>query len=535
MALNPNAWEAVGRRIDQQLYYLNNLDQKKFLGQLFKTDVFNGKGDTSFSKEMSSYIKEMLNTVFNRGVSRTQVAMINSKNLKGINNVIQNVKPLYVGSVGNSFGHLAATVSSMAAMTGNPLRRFQSFAEGWTYIPQFANPESPMNTFMDKYANEVYNRGLANYQIPMAKAGNLISKSISANLGDIAGLHSSPYASDSFVKDFTNAIRDKNLMKAIQVAALMFNTKMAARISFIGLYHNYCRENNIKIDYDNPDLKGIDFALKGTRDTNHTSSDLFQSGLSKGIIPDSRMFTEGEAAVVGDILFSSILGFKQFANNQNRYLNMQVFALKTAIREGDTAGISKATQSIMYARAGQMMFHAIRTAGQTICYALPIALAFSGGDLDKAKRYVSKETKGAFNVGNLFAKSCFDNFVMADAPSQLVSQIAQKVEEKGLHKTKLEDWEKKAYPYDNNEQGGLVFSLMEGQLEMGKHLVSEAFKPKDKKEPKKELYTEYAQEALLWGTMILGPNPAFGADLQKILNETKKHTEKPKNQTPITF
>ena len=543
MALNPNALEAVSKRVDQQLFYLMNLDHKKFLGKLFKEGIFNGKDDTSFSPETSNLFKDQLNTIFNRGVSRSDVAVQMSQIAKPINDFLNKFKPMMVGSLTNSFGHLAATVTSMAEMRGlNTISHLNSFAYGWSYLSQFASPDSPMNKFMEKYADEVYNRGLANYQIPLAKSGNLLQSSIKENLKDIAGLHTGQYASDSFVNDMKSAIRDKDLGKAVQVAALMFNTKMAARISFLGLYHNYCMKNNIKVDLENPDLKGVDFALRATGETNHTSSDIYQSFLSKNNIAGSDNMNSGEMAALGDVMFSSIFAFKQFANNQNRYLAKQAFELKNSLAEGRKEDALKAAQSLIYARVGQMLFHGIRTTGQALCYTMPIAMAYakysgSSTPYQDALDFTEKSVEGAYSPVRLFMRSCFDNFVLANAPEQLTSKLGQFAERELNDNGKLEKYKLNAYPYPSDVQGGILENIVTNTTNETVKRSKDAVLTLegDKQESWEKTCNDWMQDCIYIGTGIFGPSIIPTGDMMKVLKEMEKHQAKSYKQKDTTF
>ena len=299
MALNTNAWEATGRKIDQQLFYLLNIDHKKFLGKLMSTDLFDGKTEASLSRESTNLVKEMLNTIFNRGVSRSQVAMINSnlKILKGLKEVIDNIKPLYIGAFGNSLAQTSTVITAIAAMKGNPVLRIKNMLSGLKYLPQMFDYDSDMNKLLRDNAREVYYRGLADYQIPMAEEGVIVR---SALKGISKGVYDR--GSQSYVEHFIDAIKNKNMRTAIQLSGLIFFDRASARISFFELYNNYMDNQGLPIDYANPNKKAVDFALDGVRKTQHTSSDIFQSFIGKGIIPGSSNMNEGEMAAVGDMM-----------------------------------------------------------------------------------------------------------------------------------------------------------------------------------------------------------------------------------------
>ncbi len=508
MALNTNAWESLGRRSDQQLFYLLNVDHKKFLGQLFKTDIFNDKSDVSFSKESSSLIKEALNVIFNRGVSRAQTAMVNSKGAKKVKYAMDNIKPMLVGSVGNSIGQVATTVTAMGAMEGNPGQRLKNFIDGWKSIADYWNPSSASNQMLKKYAKEVYYRSLSDYQIPYAEEGVLIRSTLN---GTYKGVYDT--SDTSYINNIVRSIRNKDFRTAFQLMGLMFFDRVAARASFFSLYNNYMDNKGLPVDYENPNMEAIEFAISGVRDTQHTSSAIFQSFLSKGIIPNSDFEVKGEQGALGDLMLSSILAFKSFSVNESKFLNKQV----DNISRGDD--ITGSTQAIVYAHLGRILFHALKYGGNILAYTAPISLAFSGDDWDEFKGRMSSYYNGMFNPAVLITKSLFDNLVLNPVAIKAAGELVERAYKGWKGVDQLEDWEKRALPYAGAEEGGLIFDLI-NTIERSAKVAANGLE----KNTIQETYPEIAQFTILLTTLLFGSQmvPISGADAMKYLKEIER-------------
>lgn len=521
MALNVNAWESFGRRVDQQLFYLLNVDHKKFLAKLFGTSAFNGnKDNVSFSKESTNLLKEMLNTIFNRGVSKSQTAIINSKIVKPIKETIDNIKPFYVGALGNSFAQTASTINSMSAMKGSPIMRLKNFASGWTYVNDYFNENSESNLFLKKYAREVYYRGLSDYEIPLVENGNLIS---SVLRGENARTYSLQ-PGQSYLSNFVYSVINKDFRRALQLAPLMFFDRIAARVSFFALYNNYLDMKGIPLDFNNPSQEAIEYAIQGMRDTQHTSSEVYQSFISKGIIPGSDNVSQGELAALGDLMLSSIFAFKSFSINETKYLNKKIDDLSRG------ENVNEAVQAIIYSHIGRMLFYTMKYGGNTLIYTLPLVYAYSGGDWEKFKGRIAASIEGMYNVKNLLVRSLMDNIVVGEMAKPLVSYVVQEVEKSYKGVSKLQDWEKRAYPYEGGTDGGLAFDLFKSAKEM----LSNSLKYATSKNAY-EASPYIANTAIFLLTALTGSifTPLSGSDTGKFLKELERQQKM--SNTPDLF
>ena len=459
LALNTNAWEIAQKRIDQQLFYLLNSDHKNYLSQLFKTDLFNSKDGNAVSVETTNAIKDVLGIYYNRGVTKGNIDSMGNTSTRVMKTALSNIKTFLVGNYTKAPAQFMTIVGGMAGMEGSPQERMISMSKGVKYFEQALDADSPMNKFLQTHASEVFYRGLATYQIPMAKDGNVVSRTVQ-------GLKDGKYAidksyGDTYVGNLVKSLADGDFNRAAILAPLAYVEGMSARVAFFGAYENYMRRNGFVTDYDKPNSDALKYATQAVRNTQHSTFELSQPMISKGVVPG---WTPKFDSAAADIALASLYSFKSFNVNQSKQAALHIMSMKNSLNDivsskgADKEAISNlgnSAQSLAWLHLSRALFLAMRTAAAPLTYGAIASAMYANDNSDKLKQRVKASFGDAMDLGNILYKTSIDEFAQSDLIKTMANSLGQFVYNKVKGNDSTPDNMRQTF-YDPNEKGSVI-------------------------------------------------------------------------------
>jgi len=445
--LNTNVWDMLKTRVDQQLFYMMNEEQRVYLQNMLKTDFFSDtEGVGNLNLDASTVVKQSLKTYFNRGVTKSKIELRNNPILRTVRNTMNNFRTLMLGTAWNAPAQVSSIIMSLQTMQGSPAQRFKSLA--WAVTQQVVNlntkESDAIANFIEEYAPEVAFRGLSDYEI--ANQGT----------GGYKGLYEtflvSDFKKESYFRELLANVSDSERMNGLQLLPLMYFDRIAARISFLGNYKNFLDTKGIEFDVTaEPDRAGIEFAIQSVRDTQGTDNNLYKSIASQNIrTKGDGSFMSGDIdykGAVGEVLLQSQFNFKSFAMNDAKTLAKFRTRLINAVRNENVEEgtrlqeINNALQAITYNFLGKFMFYALKGTMAT----MPVYAAWAlvgDDDKDNLMLYLSHK----FSPFNMVMRSIFDYTSLNEPLNFALGEMGQRTEKWWKDSDELTYEERLKYP-----------------------------------------------------------------------------------------
>lgn len=539
MALETNAYAMFAKRLDQQIYYLNNIEHQNYLKSVFRTPVFYGKGDV-FNTEATNQIVEILNGNYNRGINAARAKVKQDISAKGVYGAMDRYKALAVGDWLKSPSQLTTIIFNMAKMKGNFVNKSNDIRQSLPVMVSSYMQGTPENVFLSKFAPEVYYRGLNTYDFMGIDSGDnytqgestegksklgLIASEASRNSGKvsgvISGLERGMYRTN---KSKAGVIASEVMNRYSQfgsefnLSGLKFHDRVAARTSFFASYINFCKYKGIDVDYENPNQEALNFALESVRETQHTDNPLQRSGLSYGLNGS------GTQSWIGDWQMVNMLAFKSYAINERQTLMKASERLKNAIAEGNKDKIIDESAYFAYSFASKVVFNYIKLYCQKYILAL-LASQVVGKDSDK-KALADASIGNWAKLQNVGMRSMLDYFTLAE-PLKFAASVLLSTGEATIQNSDLTPEEKEKYgnmnpDFMNSFSGDVLDNLISSGSQIKPTVKNYGF-------ASREHAIEEARFWLLLSQMKLGiPGASVGTDLLKEADKQKKIKEKSK-------
>lgn len=533
MPLNIDAGDVVMKRLKQQHFFLANIAHHQFIKEFMATKdgVFDGRKN-GVSDELKSIIVSSLKSYYYPGINHSHAAIMNSKVFSKVNEYINNIKPFFVGALSKSIAQQSTQISSMAAMSGNIKDKLKALASA---NASMINNYDEVDAFMKEHAQEVYYRGLTEFQISRVGEHSALS-SFSEILKDIKGetIKSGFYKNEedaSKARSTFNALIDKENRRDMASMFIAINDRFAARASFLAIYNNYCSSRGIKVDYKNPDIMALNHAIEGVRKTQHTSSSVHQSLASKGMwigtqIPEEQ---QGEMAALGYTLTSSMFAYKSFVMNESKYMSILQAEAIDATKNGDYDTAGKMLTSMLYLQFGKLAFNVLKNAGNMAAM-MPILYYFnSGGDDETSNenfsRYVNIILGEKFDLAKMFTDSLLDNvsndaFRFTFAKALNVAHAELKYDDTD-EMSKEEKDDKIASEYEPSLLG-FVKTALERSVSKTSKAVSGVF---DEKTLKDKSIVDITNASMFWINLFGGATP-ITSDIDMFTKELSKEMDR---------
>jgi len=428
MSINTNAYEAVRKRIDDQIFYLNHIDQQTYLYDIFRTPFFNGDGAT-FNTYLSNHITGFLNMYFNRGIDSERAEMYKSPTGREISKVMNNYRAFVLGNPINSFKILSSAVFSMSKLEGSALTRLGDMKDATGMMSNSYIQGTAEEKFLRENAPEVYSRGLATYDISTYEnelhntEGGILKDLFPGKVaGVLSGLEQGLYKTElgklSVLKQELGN-RESSFGPDASLMGIVWNHRIAARTAFFALYKNYCEQRNVPVDFENPNQDAVTFANEAVRATQNTDNPIQKTGLQAGLVP-------GDTRWWGQFNSLNMLAFKSFAINERSTLMVANERLVKALQEKDYSEAAQQAKYFGYSFMSKFLFNLIKLQGIRLT-ALAAAHIVSSGD-DATDSY-DRSIDSKSSLGVTAFKTILDYFLFNEVIKWGVSFTGQKVYE----------------------------------------------------------------------------------------------------------
>jgi hypothetical protein len=404
MGLKLDAYKVAQARINQQLFYMQNEEHRKYL-QMFMNSKFWTENTTRESRRL---IIEMFGSLFNRGLTKPKAELRKNKWYVKFQKVM-NIQR--VAALSDFFGgvkQLSSVVKAAQTMQGSTARRFRDIA--WAVKEVTANSQK-VNEFLDKNMIEVYARGLSDYDLGGASEPMTMKRILE-------GINTGDYERErSYVGHLFKTYGSLKGFSDIQLFTLILFDRVAAKITALSNYKNAVEEMGVEVDLDKPNAKAVDTALQAVRETQGTDNPLFKQGVLLNVKTNRDAFGLGDGAI-GELLNQSIWSFKSFAMTEKT-------RIRQSLMEAYNGGLKERknfVRELAYDYAAKVTFHAMKGAMYYYTWAL-MAAWFAGGDDEEVR-----EKNKRLDWVSYFTRSTLDYFLV-DALQSVAGKAGLAIEE----------------------------------------------------------------------------------------------------------
>ena len=340
MSLDTDAWDVVRTRVNQQMFYLNNEAQRKFL-QNFLTSSY---WKENLSKESQKYITSLFEAFYNRGLTKAKAELRDNKVLKfiqkGLNIERVNALSDFIGN----FKQVSSIPKAMQTMkNGNEAQKVQDLL--WA-VNQVTINVAETNEFLEENMIEIYKRGLVDYDIGLGSEPLTIKRMMQSIEGgdykrekNYLGHLFKTYGS---LKGFTD----------IQLATLIHFDRYAARVTALANYKNLLRGRGIEeVNLQDVDPIIAAEAVQRVRETQGSDNILYKPSVL--VTAEQRVLGDGALA---ELINQSIWSFKSFAlMEKSRRRRAMIDAYNGGLAEQGALA-----RELIYDYIGKFMFHALK-------------------------------------------------------------------------------------------------------------------------------------------------------------------------------
>lgn len=527
MALNTNAYEAVRRRIDDQIFYLNHIEHQTYMYDVFRTPLF-FSDKSFFNTELSNWIIGQMNGYYNKGINSGKAEMMKDPVWRGALSVIDNYKGFILGNPLRSPSILSTAIFSMSKLEGNELKKMTDMKSGAGSMLNSYTQDAPEEKFLRENAPEVYFRGLSAYDIATyhSKEGRTESGIMSDFLnrsakGVLSGHEKGLYLNDgSAVGNIVKETFDtnSNFGKDVNLSGLIFFHRIAARTSFFAMYKNYCEKIGEDVDFESPNQDAVSYAINGVRETQNTDNPIHKTGIAYGNIA-------GGTFKGGDFLAQNLLAFRSYAINERNTLMKANEQMCNAFEEKDWDEFSKHAGYFAHSFVSKMTFQYIKLFCQKYLLSAVATNLLSNQNSEK----VDEELDNATSFGNVALHSILDYYALNEVAKWGATLAIHKADEMVTGRKLNKDEEYKYKTTGGGIDGRLVSGVSEDiidNLSKGTKTVASDFD----KYGLNDQTTADASKLSLFLYSILGNNLPGGSAVSDLIKEVDKQRSMEKSK-----
>jgi len=465
MALNTNAFEMGLKRLDQQLFYMKNEEQRAQLVKMLETPLF--KDGNIISKEVSKMFKDQMKVYFNRGMTQSKLDLRRSGFWRGLQTLLSASRILTLSPITKSIAQLSSSAMALQTMDfGGPVQKFADLT--WAYNEVvgtlFTEKGKEFEDFLDRYAFEISKRGVSDIDIINLSAPMSF---VQSGKNIITGGYK---REQNIPSQVLSALSNRDKAMLVSMLPLLFFDRIAARVTFMANYKNLLEANGEKVDYDNPNLSAIDMALQKTRSTQATDNPLYRPAALANIhVGKESLVTNPKlSGALGELLNQSIWTFKSFSAVETATLRLERQRALDAIANGDVKAAASSLEYLSYNMLGKLSFQYLKLLGS-----LPIligaAMAYGTGTTDDKDR-MWYAVKNKLNPINNLYKAALDYEGIVDPIQYHLNDLIHKADIR-IHGGELSKDEEYKYKMGDDNYLGYIVDAVNQFGREGKSLL----------------------------------------------------------------
>ena len=350
--MNTNAHEVAMSRINQQLFYLYNEEQRHLTNSVLSDEFFNtNRGHIKPS--LKNMIIEMLSNYYNRGITKSKSRLRNSKWGKKVVGVMNRNRVAFLGDFIRQTAQITSIEKAMQTMEGSVATRTSDLLWAVGEMNPTSKKYRDIQNFIQEYAPEVAYRGIVDFDLGgISRQASVRNVQRAIKTGEIAsekGIWGELY------NKYQNKGFDLRNFNEWQLMTLLYWDRLAARITFISNYKNYLGQVGEDVDYRRPDMKGIEFAVQAVRETQATDNILYKPAVLQNLTTN----IGGSDALQnewGELLTQSVWAFKSFSLNEKTRLRRSINRYFNEETEGDESTFNDMAKEVTYDFMGRFLF-----------------------------------------------------------------------------------------------------------------------------------------------------------------------------------